>query len=134
MRDVTASLRSLASLAPRARARKPFRRRCFATQAQEPTRSLQLGTKGLDLFSRDLDGQLSRENQTLPRFATDGKRIRLLSEPTEFYRWLLVRRGDSPTLSPQDRIHRAKRRIFLSALYIGKEETELVRPRPIRSC
>lgn len=94
MRDALAastSLRSLASLAPRIRARKPFRRRGLATRAPQAVRSLQLGTDGLDLFARDLDGQLSRENQSLPRFAAAGERIRLLSEPSEFYRWLLVR-------------------------------------------
>jgi len=50
----------------------------------------------------------------LPAFPSRGKDIKVLYEPADFYAYLL--RG----------IKRAKRRIFLAALYVGKEETELV--------
>ena len=52
---------------------------------------------------------------TLPTFRAKGSDIKVLYEPSEFYQFLL------------GRIKRAKRRIFLASLYIGKEETELVR-------
>lgn len=50
----------------------------------------------------------------LPTFRAKGTDIKVLYEPSEFYQFLL------------GRIKRAKKRIFLASLYIGKEETELV--------
>ena len=44
-----------------------------------------------------------------------GSDVQVLYEPSIFYQTLL------------DQIRKAKRRIFLASLYIGKEETELVR-------
>ena len=51
----------------------------------------------------------------LPCFAASGDRINVLYEPKDFYKYLL------------DGIKRAKHRIILATLYIGKEQTELVR-------
>jgi len=50
-----------------------------------------------------------------PSFKIDGSQIRVLQTPTEFYETL------------KDKIRTAERRIFLSTLYIGKSEKELVR-------
>jgi hypothetical protein len=72
----------------------------------------------------------------LPKFNAVGDKIELLYEPAHFYDWLLVRLSSTPLCGvqrmiadPNDEqagIRRAKRRIFLSALYIGKEQKELV--------
>lgn len=59
---------------------------------------------------------------TLPTFRAKGSDIKVLYEPSQFYQYLL------------GRIKRAKRRIFLASLYIGKEETELVRPSSCTPC
>jgi CDP-diacylglycerol--glycerol-3-phosphate 3-phosphatidyltransferase len=53
-----------------------------------------------------------------PCFGARGDEISLLSSPQEFYGTLL------------EMIGRAKRRIIISSLYIGAEESELVRPEP----
>lgn len=50
----------------------------------------------------------------LPKFSARGRDIQVLNRPDQFYTFLL------------DGIRKAKRRIFLASLYIGKEETELV--------
>lgn len=50
----------------------------------------------------------------LPKFKARGSDIQVLESPHQFYTTLL------------DNIRKAKRRIFLASLYIGKEETELV--------
>lgn len=50
-----------------------------------------------------------------PSFKINGSQIRVLQTPTEFYETL------------KDKIRSAERRIFLSTLYIGKSEKELVR-------
>ena len=49
-----------------------------------------------------------------PRFTIQGDQIRILRSPAEFYETL------------KTKIRGAERRIFLSTLYIGKSETELV--------
>ncbi|KAK5656696.1 hypothetical protein OQA88_4242 [Cercophora sp. LCS_1] len=49
-----------------------------------------------------------------PSFKINGSQIRVLQTPTEFYETL------------KDKIRAAERRIFLSTLYIGKSETELI--------
>jgi len=49
-----------------------------------------------------------------PKFRIHGSQIRVLQTPTEFYETL------------KDKIRSAERRIFLSTLYIGKSEKELV--------
>lgn len=54
-----------------------------------------------------------------PSFKINGSQIRVLQSPAEFYETL------------KDRIRNAERRIFLSTLYIGKSEKELVRRPPL---
>lgn len=49
-----------------------------------------------------------------PSFPIDGSQIRILQTPSDFYETL------------KDRIRNAERRIFLSTLYIGKSEKELI--------
>ncbi|GAA6047529.1 hypothetical protein JCM3770_005792 [Rhodotorula araucariae] len=61
----------------------------------------------------DLSSELASAG--LPAFATHGETgVRVLYEPKEFYQTLL------------DKIARARRRIFIASLYVGKEEKELV--------
>lgn len=55
-------------------------------------------------------------DQLAPRFELQTGEVEVLSTPQEFYDTLRAK------------ISGAKRRIFLSSLYIGKEEQELVRP------
>jgi len=55
----------------------------------------------------------------LPCFPVRGRDLKVLYEPQDFYSTLL--KG----------IKKAKKRIFLASLYIGKEETELVRALPL---
>ncbi|KAK4331958.1 CDP-diacylglycerol--glycerol-3-phosphate 3-phosphatidyltransferase [Rhodotorula toruloides] len=50
----------------------------------------------------------------LPCFPTRGENVRVLYEPAAFYRTLL------------DKVAKARRRIFIASLYVGKEEKELV--------
>jgi CDP-diacylglycerol--glycerol-3-phosphate 3-phosphatidyltransferase len=57
-------------------------------------------------------GELDR---IAPSFRVSGSQIQVLQSPTEFYETL------------KDKIRNAERRIFLSTLYIGKSEKELVR-------
>ena len=61
-------------------------------------------------------GELDR---IAPSFKINGSQIRVLQSPAEFYETL------------KDKIRHAERRIFLSTLYIGKSERELVRARCI---
>ncbi|KZP01078.1 hypothetical protein CALVIDRAFT_548029 [Calocera viscosa TUFC12733] len=49
-----------------------------------------------------------------PTFSLSSKDVSILSQPSEFYKTLI------------DMIKRAKRRIFISSLYIGTEEIELI--------
>jgi CDP-diacylglycerol--glycerol-3-phosphate 3-phosphatidyltransferase len=51
-----------------------------------------------------------------PRFDLDAGQVEILTTPSEFYSTL------------KTKILSAKKRIFLSSLYIGKEEKELVCP------
>lgn len=89
-------------------------------------------------LDRDLD------EGRVPCFPANGDNVRVLTEPSEFYQTLLVsavvvsfsaRRTSSPRADDsrpddtvQDKIRKAKKRIFIASLYIGKEEQELVRP------
>ena len=57
-------------------------------------------------------GELDR---IAPSFKLNGSQIQVLQSPAEFYETL------------KDKIRKAERRIFLSTLYIGKSEKELVR-------
>lgn len=58
-------------------------------------------------------GELDR---IAPSFRVHGSQIQVLQTPAEFYEAL------------KDKIRGAERRIFLSTLYIGKSERELVSP------
>ncbi|ORY90148.1 hypothetical protein BCR35DRAFT_287375 [Leucosporidium creatinivorum] len=57
---------------------------------------------------------LAESLQQLPHFRTRAEDVRVLNEPSQFYKTLI------------ERISQAKRRIFIASLYIGKEETELI--------
>lgn len=57
-------------------------------------------------------GELDR---IAPSFKVNGSQIQVLQSPAEFYETL------------KEKIRKAERRIFLSTLYIGKSEKELVR-------
>ncbi|KAG6826348.1 hypothetical protein H0H92_000231 [Tricholoma furcatifolium] len=68
-------------------------------------------TLAIDPSVRNVASGLS---QTQPSFAVAPHRIRVLKEPAEFYTLLL------------DMIRRAEQRIFISSLYIGSAESELI--------
>ena len=57
-----------------------------------------------------------------PSFRISGSQIRVLQSPSEFYETL------------KEKIRNAERRIFLSTLYIGKSEQELVSAVSTSSC
>ncbi|KAK4679783.1 CDP-diacylglycerol--glycerol-3-phosphate 3-phosphatidyltransferase [Podospora pseudoanserina] len=57
---------------------------------------------------------VSELDKIAPSFRINGSQIRVLQSPTEFYETL------------KDKIRNAERRIFLSTLYIGKSEKELI--------
>lgn len=59
-------------------------------------------------FTNELD-------RIAPYFRVQGSQIRIIRTPTDFYETL------------KEKIRSAKRRVFLSTLYIGKSEKELVR-------
>ncbi|KAK0727748.1 hypothetical protein B0T26DRAFT_695611 [Lasiosphaeria miniovina] len=61
----------------------------------------------LEPFTTELD-------RIAPSFKINGSQVRVLQTPAEFYETL------------KDKIRNAERRIFLSTLYIGKSETELI--------
>ncbi|KAH7929645.1 hypothetical protein BV22DRAFT_1080564 [Leucogyrophana mollusca] len=70
-----------------------------------------ISTAHLDPSIRDFASSLALQQ---PCFALSSKSVHVLSEPTEFYQNLLKL------------IKRARRRIFLSSLYIGSSEKELI--------
>lgn len=70
-----------------------------------------LGPAPTGTLADELSGSL---RGIVPRFSLAADRIQILHSPTEFYRTLL------------SNIEHAQRRIFLSTLYIGKTEHELV--------
>ncbi|KAI1799481.1 hypothetical protein F4811DRAFT_96424 [Daldinia bambusicola] len=72
-----------------------------------PTTSSSSSTGMLAPFVNELD-------KIAPSFQINGSQIRILKTPTDFYETLKAR------------IRNAKRRIFLSTLYIGKSEKELI--------
>jgi CDP-diacylglycerol--glycerol-3-phosphate 3-phosphatidyltransferase len=57
---------------------------------------------------------LGELDKIAPSFRINGSQIRILQTPVGFYETL------------KDKIQHAETRIFLSTLYIGKSETELV--------
>jgi len=72
--------------------------------------------------------------QRQPYFPLSSKNVHILSQPDQFYARLLVRLctheqsvETTNVFLFKEIIRRARRRIFLSSLYIGSEEHELVR-------
>jgi hypothetical protein len=94
---------------PYLRLARPQCRR-FSMHATGPTPgSAPMSSAGmLAPFTAELD-------RIAPSFKINGSQIRVLQSPAEFYETL------------KDKIRNAERRIFLSTLYIGKSERELVR-------
>jgi CDP-diacylglycerol--glycerol-3-phosphate 3-phosphatidyltransferase len=87
-------------------------------------------TRALSSLSRQ---QFAQNLDLLPNFSTSPDRVHILSEPADFHSWLLVgtplarrTRPKKLTFRTQNRISTAKRRIFLAALYLGKEETAFI--------
>ena len=78
---------------------------------------------------RDFADELS---QSQPYFSLRPRDVRILSQPNEFLNELLVRNSSlrCPNyvtyFDPQGMINRARKRIFLSSLYIGSSEDYLV--------
>lgn len=73
------------------------------------------GPKSISAFPHPAFDQLSTSlSSWLPCFGARGDEVRLLTSPSGFYQDVL------------DMMKRAKRRILISTLYIGVEETELV--------
>jgi len=73
-----------------------------------------------------------------PFFTVSPENVRILGQPSSFYATLLVRallRFDLSFISYilKDMIRGARRRVFISSLYIGSSETELVRHHDIWS-
>ena len=84
----------------------PSRR--FSTPASTAPQSSVLSSAGLLApFTNELD-------KLAPSFQINGSQIEVIQTPTEFYETLKAK------------IRGAKRQIFLSTLYIGKSESELV--------
>ncbi|KAF9001583.1 hypothetical protein BDQ17DRAFT_1358464 [Cyathus striatus] len=75
------------------------------------SRRYHLNTLYFDPSIRDFTVELARKQ---PAFSIAPECIRILSEPPQFYDLLL------------DMIRRAERRIFISSLYIGSAESELI--------
>lgn len=65
-------------------------------------------------FHPYVDSTLQQIDNLAPKFAIDSSNISILSQPSEFYTLL------------KEKILNAKKRIFLSTLYIGKTEHELI--------
>ncbi|KAM0264249.1 hypothetical protein ACHAQJ_000737 [Trichoderma viride] len=85
-----------------------FQYRSYATPSGAPTAQAHGGGAGL------LAPLVSELDRMAPSFDIRGEQIRVLKTPAEFYETL------------KDRIRKAKKRIFLSTLYIGKSEKELI--------
>ncbi|KAI0077108.1 hypothetical protein K474DRAFT_1771977 [Panus rudis PR-1116 ss-1] len=73
----------------------------------------QISTSSLQLDS-SLHGLVNKLADSQPCFAMKSGNVQILREPTKFYETLL------------EMIRRAKKRIFISSLYIGSEEDELI--------
>lgn len=95
------------SFTPNFRVAKLPARRQYATAGAAPASSTMSSAGMLAPFMSELD-------RIAPSFPIDGSQIRILKTPAEFYETL------------KDKISKAERRIFLSTLYIGKTERELI--------
>ncbi|TGZ83172.1 hypothetical protein EX30DRAFT_339383 [Ascodesmis nigricans] len=84
-------------------------KRFIATSTAAPPSTTAAASKAsaLGLLTAELD-------KIAPRFEVDANSIRIIRTPSDFYSTL------------KDRILKAERRIFLSTLYIGKSEHELI--------
>ncbi|KAF5366860.1 hypothetical protein D9757_011923 [Collybiopsis confluens] len=76
--------------------------------------SRQLGTNAAQKFQPILYDLTAELSQNLPRFTVPADGISVLAQPSEFYSILL------------DMIRNAEKRIFISSLYIGSSEHELI--------
>lgn len=81
--------------------------RQYATTGAAPAPSSMSSAGMLAPFTSELD-------KIAPSFSIHGSQVQILETPSEFYETL------------KDRIRKAKKRIFLSTLYIGKSERELI--------
>ncbi|KAG5366529.1 CDP-diacylglycerol--glycerol-3-phosphate 3-phosphatidyltransferase [Yarrowia sp. B02] len=72
------------------------------------------GSRGLSGLHSNVNITVKQIEATVPKFAVDKGQIQVLYDPEEFYDQL------------KQKILSAKERVFLSTLYVGKEETELV--------
>lgn len=95
------------SFRPTMRGSKP-QCRPYSTPTPGPSSSGSSSAAVLAPFIGELD-------RIAPSFQINGSQIRVLKTPSEFYETL------------KDKIRHAEDRIFLSTLYIGKSEKELVR-------
>ncbi|KAK4137718.1 hypothetical protein BT67DRAFT_119107 [Trichocladium antarcticum] len=96
------------ALRPVLRLAKPHCRRFSMPAPGAPSGSPPMSSAGmLAPFVGELD-------RIAPSFKINGSQIQVLQSPAEFYETL------------KDRIRNAERRIFLSTLYIGKSEKELI--------
>lgn len=95
------------SFTPSLRVAKLQARRQYATAGAAPASSTMSSAGMLAPFVTELD-------KIAPAFPIHGSQIRILQTPSEFYETL------------KDKIRSAKKRIFLSTLYIGKSERELI--------
>lgn len=95
------------SVTPALRVAKLHARRQYATAGAAPASSTMSSAGMLAPFISELD-------KIAPSFPVHGSQIRILQTPSEFYETL------------KDKIRGAKKRIFLSTLYIGKSERELI--------
>lgn len=95
------------SFTPNFRATKLPQARQYATAGAVPASSSISSAGMLAPFISELD-------KIAPSFAIHGSQVRILQTPAEFYDTL------------KNKIRTAKKRIFLSTLYIGKSERELI--------
>lgn len=95
------------SFTPNLRVVKLQQARRYATSGAVHASSTMSSAGMLAPFVAELD-------KIAPSFAINGSRIRILQTPAEFYDTI------------KDKIRKAERRIFLSTLYIGKSERELI--------
>ncbi|POV96848.1 hypothetical protein PSHT_14897 [Puccinia striiformis] len=63
---------------------------------------------------RDIDGLVNHLSSNLPYFRSPQDSIKVLNEPAQFYHEIL------------NLINKAKKRIFIASLYVGKEEINLI--------
>ena len=122
MMSLTVSLTRVLALSPICAVNRSRRLQCsrrFSTSTLPPS---------IQRFTHELANQQ-------PCFAMSASGVSILTEPRQFYQILLVSRLIYPACLPtgmrvQDMIRRARRRLFISSLYIGSEDLELVRVIP----